>query len=376
MPLDIKEEIKKSTISALTKAAIGGVLTLLAAGALFLWAGSLEQIWLSIPKWLLLITTIIFLLLIVGLSLLLLRARGKLNASRSRDGDFELDEKDKGILLHLFDCDHGQSIDDLNLVLRFERRQDLCSHLNRLRKYEYLSTRFNDVTNEYDIYSPSDKGRELALKLFEADAGKSLPASKIEYEEQIETLEGKIANLESSHVHILKEADESKAKLNRYYWLVEIAQAQSEEIRKYVCLEKIEYYSHDFGGHYLPSISFRLTITNRSVYDVIIEETLGGKILFKANELHLTKSFQRFNPLIRNSSRAELCIEQRLGEEEIEFIKKGIRDRKDETDRRPPEFQFGKLQITVKGSDEFPQIKSQQIEIGINVVVDVEDVSI
>ncbi len=158
---------------------------------------------------------------------------------------------------------------------------------------------------------------------------------------------------------LLEEKAESKCP---YEWLHKLADEQVTNIQEYVLLERVALGDIELTDP-IPTVRFGLYIRNESVFDISIQNEIGGHIVFKGQRLG-GQIFLLYNGLedVSYRKKGSLTIEQRLSREEAEFISKSKND-------ADTNFYLDGLIVTVKGSQHFSQIQPQRLIIrkGTNI---------
>ncbi len=169
--MSVKEEIKKSAVSELTKKLIQWLLPLLSTLFLGLIPQVRDHIWPAIPKWLLLVLTVIFLSATLALLQFLSKSRRKLTEVQSayeeisKPEEFEPDEKDKEIMQYLFQSNVDRVLSVIKSQLNFEHTEELKLHLNTMIKHGHVHTRYNYRQGRRFLeYWLTDKGRDYVVR--------------------------------------------------------------------------------------------------------------------------------------------------------------------------------------------------------------------
>lgn len=238
---------------------------------------------------------------------------------------------------------------------------------NKRLEAEISALREESIENpSINLLAPSQEN-ETDLKNLNAKLQEEIGMRQIEYDVFRDKYDSQVNSL----VKIQDELDKTKLYIQENQWLFNREERQREHIENYVYLEKVDYVmTNEYG---FPYIQFALTIFNASVYDIALEETLGGKILFRAEPLQEQKWIDQPPPSIELNSKVVIRIHQRVSNAEIQFIKDGIESRRNRSNLLPPEFQFGNLIITIKGSENFPQVQPKTLKIARSVVIDMEE---
>lgn len=136
-----------------------------------------------------------------------------------------------------------------------------------------------------------------------------------------------------------------------YQWLHEIANQQAENIAKHVRLEKPFTYDHRLNAD-IPSIGLKFPIRNYSVFTIGIEKGINGEIYYDGVELAEPRIIRYADENIGFMQLGGISIEQRLTKTEAAHIAK-----------MQGTFHFSALKITIKGADQFPDLKPQRLPI-------------
>lgn len=168
---------------------------------------------------------------------------------------------------------------------------------------------------------------------------------------------------------------------------------QAEHIDEFVYVEHIKFAT-SYEDKKISYVMFDLRVFNTSVYEVVLDSTIGGEILFEGRKLKHPKIIYSNPPLtIKPNSKIDTFITHEVSDKEIKEIldafsnynkrKEQIRNKripdfcKEETDFQtlgeiingyeniyPPLFQYHGLKIIVKGNHESEnEIKPQTLKI-------------
>jgi len=153
-----------------------------------------------------------------------------------------------------------------------------------------------------------------------------------------------------------------------YAWLVGLAETQARDINDYVQLERIERGDvrlHSMEG--VPYIKFHFYISNRSVFDIVIElqSSSSERYIVFASELALREKYLGIpSDVLHIPSNKEGCltIEQRLDNPEAHQI-----SRREGQDTAT--FSFNRLVLTIKGSGQHPFVEPKRLAVGLGITL-------
>lgn len=165
---------------------------------------------------------------------------------------------------------------------------------------------------------------------------------------------------QESHNRELEWRDE---KLNKNQWLFSLAEYQAHNIEECVVVAS-PYVKHTqlSTQQGFTEISFIMRVSNKSVYDIMLEGKTDGEIFFNTMCLHHDNRIESPLQIIKPNTEVEVEISQRLSKLEVEGIKEAKEQYKKDK-KVEPTFYFDKLKITIKGSERFPQIKPRPLVI-------------
>ncbi|MBK8468114.1 MAG: hypothetical protein IPL32_20055 [Chloracidobacterium sp.] len=89
--------------------------------------------------------------------------------------------------------------------------------------------------------------------------------------------------------------------------------------------------------------------------------------MFRGKGLKRLKFVDKPPKQLQNNEDTVLVIYQELDPRERDFIEEGWQEFTQNKDASDLNFHFSKLQITIKGSDKFPEVASKQLVIGDSV---------
>lgn len=203
---------------------------------------------------------------------------------------------------------------------------------------------------------------------------------------EIDTLSARIERLKENHKQDLREqqkeidglkqslvrAGDNYTTLEGHYeskkWLYELAASHAQFPEWFVTIQPTKAWIADSGKHgVLDYIAFTLKIVNHSVFDIAVEKELGGEIMFRGKGLKRLKFVDKPPKQLQNNEDTVLVIYQELDPRERDFIEEGWQEFTQNKDASDLNFHFSKLQITIKGSDKFPEVASKQLVIGDSV---------
>jgi len=145
--------------------------------------------------------------------------------------------------------------------------------------------------------------------------------------------------------------EEKKPVQNPYQWLHDIADQQAKSIAQHVRLEKPLTYEHRLNEA-IPSIGLKFPVRNYSLFDICIDDHIKGEIYYDGTELAEPRIVRYADTNISFMQLGGISIEQRLTVTEASHIAK-----------MEGTFHFSALEITIKGSSDFPQVAPQRLSI-------------
>jgi preprotein translocase subunit SecG len=167
---------------------------------------------------------------------------------------------------------------------------------------------------------------------------------------RIEELEGKNRGLENRW----------KEHLFSNSWLLNKAGEQAQGIRSHVEVEKVYFCYQELETPMLKSV-FGIDFRNQSVFDVSIENKVGGCI--EVNGMPLAEPPHIISPsgIVATGKKGSITLEQRLTRAEADYIAS--------KDLKSIEFNLTKLLITIKGERVAPR-DGQYLEIPKRLYID------
>ena len=248
----------------------------------------------------------------------------------------------------------GENKDEAIAALKIEHQAEIESlkekHEKELNKQKELYQRLQtENKDEKEFYENQHKAIKQQL---ETNYQNELETLKNEHKKEIFAWRTHEKNMQSV-------ADDFESTLMQYSWLIELAKKQRQRIDDYVILER--FYFCRIATDTIPTAIFVAEIRNYSLFDVELENTIGGHIEFDNLELG---GRMRFNPnsslKIASTLSNRITIEVRISNEEKAFI-----DGFCEKHKIPIEqgFIISGLILTIKGSDNAWQVKPKQLKI-------------
>jgi hypothetical protein len=151
--------------------------------------------------------------------------------------------------------------------------------------------------------------------------------------------------------------------LKTFKWLKEIADKQSVDVGSFVSIHAREMCNSNFERA-VPFAQFSFVVVNNSVYDISLEDTITGYIVFGEMEQRLAQPPFMFQNEVKDCPYGEgkrFIVEQRLTPEEAALIS-------NQKNLRQPNFEFDELQVTIKGGKGDKQIQPKQIKLSGRVI--------
>lgn len=204
------------------------------------------------------------------------------------------------------------------------------------------------------------------------------------------TIASKTKDLEKSR----KMYAEQKELIQSYDWLIKEAEYQAENIEKYVYWRDSQFLQNIIEDR-IYFLFFQIEIFNASIFEIRIDENINGKILFEGQRLRLQKSIYQPPIIIKPNSMARFMLKQELNNDEVSLINKKVFSYNEQREHFhkempegyqfyskewlagkiifPPEVELKHLEISIKGSDNFPQVKSKILSQMSDVRTSIED---
>ncbi len=151
---------------------------------------------------------------------------------------------------------------------------------------------------------------------------------------------------------LYKEKEAVVKQWNDNYWIIERAEEQARRVCDWVTLEKFFFVA--IRKEPVPKVTLQFLLRNNSVFDITLENEIGGKVEYYATELLREKLFSASPDVVAASGFGWFHFENRLSHEEYDLIIK-----KDS----PGEcfFDISKLHFTIKGLR--TEVTSQRLKI-------------
>lgn len=223
--------------------------------------------------------------------------------------------------------------------------------------YYFLSLRPKYNLLKAEIESLQEAKVEPAL-LENTEDKKALESLETKYQAEIEGLNVKFQQkldwIKLNHENDIRTRDVLLDEIN---FLIPITREQKENIDKFVFLHK--FFFNSIEEISIPSLVFTFQIFNKSVFDLTLENKIGGHIRFKDQVLLEESRFFEPPETIQRAGFRWFTFECRLKGSEFDFIK-GKADKNEITER---DFYIRDLVFIVKGTDKFPFIEPQQVRI-------------
>ncbi len=142
--------------------------------------------------------------------------------------------------------------------------------------------------------------------------------------------------------------------LNEVDFLLGKVRKQKEDINDYVKLDMFFFWRIEEMPN--PHIIFRFRVFNKSIFDVTLENEIGGYIEFRREILQGGKLFYGEPEKIKSSGHNWFSFKYRLKSEELAFFS-------NYEEVLENDFDISNLILTVKSSDKSPKFTSKQIRI-------------
>ncbi len=209
-----------------------------------------------------------------------------------------------------------------------------------------------------------------------------------------EAFEGTIKGKESEIENLRRMVSEKDKTLVINEWLIKRAKCQAENIEEFVYWKGTQFCGNSIEER-IYFLIFQLEIYNASVFEILIDEPLEGKILFNGRRLLLQKTIQQPPIVVKPNTPETFLIRQELSDEEVNIINDAVsfynQQREAFHKEKPKDYQFysrqwlaGKLiyppevelkglKINVKGSDSFPLVQRKTLTKMSDVRTSIED---
>lgn len=226
---------------------------------------------------------------------------------------------------------------------------------NSTAKLVVLEQDFNELTEVRNRLQADLKSAEEAIGV----------ARKAEREAagKVGDLDRQIKDLKAQNLGIDNSLKLAETKLDRWEWLIGIAEPQISRIRDYVKLDYISLGDMELTGSD-PTVRFGIHITNNSHLDISLdyeqEAFIHGPIQFtnhKTITLRGTKVVLHTAKDIPSGGSGCLTIEQRLIDNEPRIIAEG-------KGWPPAMFHFAGLIVNIVGGKQSPDVTRQELEMG------------
>ncbi len=222
-------------------------------------------------------------------------------------------------------------------------------------------------TSESEIQKLKDHHEERETKLIEAkevirdELNAKNQSLREAHKKEIEGLNQQHANyseeIEKENIRIKKAWDEKR-------WLMELAEKQAKQIKRYISIVDIGNVAQNFEEHHhIKSLIFYLRIRNCSVYEITFENNIEGRLHFRSNPLIGTKLFNELPPpVIQAGKMTEVYITQRLDANEVACMRDLLARRKAGTFHDNVIVVLDGLILKVKDSSDTPHFAPTPLE--------------
>lgn len=262
-------------------------------------------------------------------------------------------------------------------------------HLDREREMIKSINAETDNSNGLSIL-PEENEAEKAIDAIKQEQVLEIKNLEAKHQEEIKKLNSNYVtifnNLKEEHKQVIKawgdDEKKLKAELEKNSWLSNKAEEQAENIDKFVFWRNAQFLQNIIEDR-IYFLWFQIEVFNASVFEIIVDEKIGGKILFEGQRLRLEKSIYQPPIIIKPNSMAGFTIKQELDTDEVNLINEKVilynKQREHFHKEMPEDYQFyskdwlaGKiifppevelkgLEINMKGSNNFPQVRSKTL---------------
>ena len=163
-------------------------------------------------------------------------------------------------------------------------------------------------------------------------------------------------NLRNGQQLSLEIIEKHENTLNQNAWLIDLADKQTKNICDYVKLDKF-FISH-IKEKPLPYIVFLFEMKNNSLFDVTLENSIGGHMEFSGTTLEGSRTFTQEPHAFDCNKPGWFAFEYRLSPAEFTMISEY-----DGYDKDDYVYNVSGLIFTIKGTEKSPQIISNPVKI-------------
>ena len=206
------------------------------------------------------------------------------------------------------------------------------------------------------------------LEPLKTEHQKQLDALKEGSENETETIKASLSDTLTNVQTAVKINDERIAKLNEIGWLIELAEKQAKTISTYVIAEEVKYSNHDFEGRSHYKVIFVIRVSNKSVFNIAFENSIGGWLKFNHEPFLGEKRFAETPPTIKPFETGFIRIEQRLSSTEVEMLERAMQKYENDSENYKSggipvasQIDLYDLIITVKANEKFPTVLSKPL---------------
>jgi hypothetical protein len=149
-------------------------------------------------------------------------------------------------------------------------------------------------------------------------------------------------------------SDQNSRLLKEVDFLIGRVRSERQNISDYVELE--DFGIEGFQNEGVPVVTFHCLIRNKSVFDITLDGKIEGYIKIRGIALRGEKGLVSHYEVAKSANQKWFLIENSLMPETFDAITK-LKDLKLE------DFDLTHLELTIKGTDKFPQVEPQKLKI-------------
>jgi hypothetical protein len=244
---------------------------------------------------------------------------------------------------------------------------------DKTAKYEEeiksLSHKMNELeTNHRNNLESLKEAHQKEIESLKAEHRNEIEALKAERENETEEINASLTNAVTNVQTAVKINDERIAKLNEIAWLIELAEKQAKTISSYVIAEEVKYSNHDFEGRSHYKVIFVIRVSNKSVFNIAFENSIGGWLKFNHEPFLGEKRFAETPLAIKPFETGFIRIEQRLSSTEVEMLERAMQKYEKDCENYKSggipvasQIDLYDLIITVKANEKFPTVLSKPL---------------